>query len=230
MNIDEMTFAQEYECEFLDDSDSFFPYEIVEPCLRIPNEDFEYPQLERDPSCRYYMGVDWAKIQDFTVAIVLKEDHTKMLTMVQMLRIKGVNYEDQIEMIASIYNDYRPTKIVTDKTTHGEQLLEKLLNKGIPAIGADFNSEKFDIMTNLQNLLRNKRLIIPDLPVIRTEFRNYKAQILASGHIKLGAKGKKHDDIVTALGLAAYGARRLGFVHTAYCKSAKAKRRRWLLS
>jgi len=224
--MDELTFAQEYECLFVDDSTSYFPYELIGRCLIQPGDmDFDYPDPFREPNATYYAGIDWARFKDYTVCVIFKEDAKKHLTMVNMIRLRGIDYEDQLKVIIPMLYDYRPKKVIVDRTGgRHDQQFKKLIEMGFNVQPCDFNTEKFDIMSTLQIMFRNGVLSIPDIPVIRSEFRNYQAQLLPSGAIRLGAIGKKHDDIPSAIGMCVYGARRLKHYGKVRSRSAKSRR------
>jgi phage FluMu gp28-like protein len=115
--LPERTFAQEFEAQFLDDSNGVFR-RVRDAAVATPQET---PMAGHD----YVMGVDLAKTHDFTVCVVL-DVSARPVRMVWMERFNQIDWTTQIERIAVLAQRYRVRKVIVDKTGVGDPVLEGL--------------------------------------------------------------------------------------------------------
>ena len=199
---DERLFKQEYEAEFLegamqvfrDISDITFPKSIV------------YRPYQ--PGHYYLMGVDIAKLDDFTVITVID---TTDNTVVYWKRFNMLDYPTQVEQIISVINDYGKARICLDTTGLGEPVKDMLEKRGVFVEDFKFTGQsKEALIQKLRLYIANKWLRIPDEPTLRQELDAYEFVLLNEKtgeplkHIKYGAPRGQHDDAVDSLALAVW--------------------------
>ena len=66
--MDEITYRQEYEAEFVDESNAYFPYELI-----LPNIKSYSLSSVGQPGHEYFVGVDWGQAVDSTVIVVVEK-------------------------------------------------------------------------------------------------------------------------------------------------------------
>jgi len=216
--IGTISFSREYLCNPLAEETQVFPYTLI-------SEGFDYNLKLRSfpkPNCDYFIGCDFAMSgavrADYTVFVVLERDLANNLIIVEMWRVKGSKYETQKAYLEQLNDKYKPLKILIDQSTFGEPFLQELKQKGLPIYGFKFQGKKYDLVTLLINSFENKMLIVPkddkDLTT-KTQIEDLVKELLNFGIVELKSGGYTfrslggHDDIVIALALANYAAKKL---------------------
>mgnify|MGYP005840897677 CR=1 FL=1 len=193
-------FAQEYEALFVDDTSMYFPYKT------ILNATEDYPMMMGPRSGHsYIMGVDFAKLQDYYIALVIEE--TNPLRVVHWQEDKKRDYTYTIAQTATIAKRFGVRLIYADATGVGEPNVEKLstLMKGYARVeGVKITSQiKNEMYANVYELLSSGKLIIPK---VNKEFIDQMQLVTftktPSGQLKIEAAPGSHDDYPDALALA----------------------------
>jgi len=197
-------FAQEFEALFVDDSTMYFPFKI------LLNATEDYPMVQYpEPGKNYYMGVDFAKLQDFYVALIVEAptDESGPMRVVNWMQERKRDYSITIPLTAQLAKRFGCVSVYADQTGVGEPNTEKLtaLLHGISRVeGIKFTSQKKNEMyANLYELIGSGKLILPG---INKEFMEQMQMVtfekLPSGIIRIGAAPGHHDDYPDALALA----------------------------
>lgn len=80
--------------------------------------------------------------------------------------------------------------------------------------GRIFSVPKINLVSGVQALLHEERLKIhkdlPEAPVLVSELQNFRVDFTASGHMTFNARSGAHDDLVLALSIAVWRAKRAG--------------------
>lgn len=183
---------QEYYCKFIEGATQYFrnfDHLIVE------NE-------EADKTHQHKIGVDLAKYQDYTVIAPFD------LNTFQVKRLERFNQQDwtlQKARIEAVYERLNHPLITIDSTGVGDPILDDLINRGIRNIQSfKFTEEsRRKLLENLQILLENGKIRIPNDPVLIDELRSF--QYVQHGR-KLRAEVPVglHDDTVMAVALAVW--------------------------
>ena len=194
--LPDRVFRQEVLAEFVEDAGGVFRgvTEVVERG-RHRSEQPESSKL-------YTMGVDLARVNDFTVLTVL--DQTGR--MVYFERFNQISWERQIESIARVATRY-DARVIVDSTGVGDPIFERLRRAGLKVIGYHLTSQsKSSLIDNLAMAIEGRKISIFDLPVLVNELVAYEYEITASRNIRTNAPEGQHDDCVISLALACYGA------------------------
>lgn len=198
-------FAQEHEARFVDDAAMYFPLKLIMNAVE------EYPmELQPEPGCMYYMGVDFAKIADWYIALVIKRYPNDALPMrvAHWQQDQKRDYSITVPRTAQIAKRFGVRTLFADNTGVGEPNVEKLrqMLQGVTKVeGVSMASlEKQNQMyANVYELLGSGRLTLPaQNRELLTQMQLVTMTKQPSGRIKIEAASGGHDDYPDALALA----------------------------
>lgn len=194
-------FSQEYEAEFLDDAGGVF--RNVMQCA------WAVEQNRAIDGHEYIIGIDWGKLNDFTVISVydLTLNH-----IVYLDRFNQIDYQFQLARVLSAVERFRPLTIYAESNSMGEALIDQLrYTNGLPVVGMKAtNATKDAWIQALSIAFEKEEIAIPNDPVAIGEFQAFEAQRLPSGLMRYSAPDGMHDDIVMSVAIVNAGARRAG--------------------
>jgi phage FluMu gp28-like protein len=182
-------FEQEYMAEFLENQAGVF--RNVDVCSTSM-------QSEPVPGKSYYMGLDLARLTDFTVMSIMDE----MGNQVFMDRFNLLDWAVQKERVAYICRKYG-ARCLIDSTGIGDPIFDDLQRMGLAIDGYKFTVDtKKKLIESLMISFEQKRIrILPD-DVQKNELKIFEYNIGASGVVHYSAPEGYHDDCVIALALA----------------------------
>lgn len=182
---------QEIYAEFIDDSGTVF-----RNTKAVMTASPEQPR----PNSMYVMGVDLAKVQDYTVIVVYDRATNRQ---VYYDRFNKLDWNFQKEKIISISRHYNRAPAVVDATGVGDPIAEDLIRAGVSVIPIHITNEIKKQMIEKLILWIDRRLIrMLSIPEALEEFNDFTYDISTSGKIKYNAPEGMHDDIVIAHALA----------------------------
>lgn len=191
-NLPERIFAQEYLAEFIEDGGGVFR-RVMEAAVA---EQEDMP----DPECEYVLGIDWAKLSDFSCFIIL---NTTRRAVCYIDRFNQIDYSVQMGRLKALYERFRPVTMISERNSIGEPLLEQMRRDGMPVQGfMTTNSSKTAAIEGLALAFEQGALSIINDPVLVGELLAYEMERLPGGLIRYGAPAGMHDDTVMALALA----------------------------
>jgi len=194
--LPERTFAQEFEAVFLEDEGTVF--------RRIREAATATPQDGKQAGHRYVIGVDWAKLYDFTVMCVVD---TTTRELVHMDRSNKVDYAVQVGRLQALAQRFAPDAIYAEQNSMGEPLVEQLQRMRLPVVPFQTtNASKTAVVDGLALALERGELRLLHDEVLLNELLAYQAERLPSGLVRYSAPDGLHDDCVIALALAWSGA------------------------
>ena len=197
LELSEDVFRQEYLAEFLEGSGTVF--RKIKEVLRPPNECYEEPRMDR----AYQLGVDLARLRDFTVLTVVDNN----FKVVYFERISKLDWDSQKLKILYTSERYNKARIVIDATGVGDPIAQELLRVyGVPVLPYKISSSdaKKVLIENLKLRIEQRQITIPDEPTLVKELESYNYQISDTGRVKYGAPSGEHDDCVVSLALAVW--------------------------
>jgi hypothetical protein len=203
LDLPERAFLQEYLAEFLEDVAGVFRgvYDVIDTD-RTETE-------ERKQWQSYSMGVDLARVNDFTVITVF-DGHGRQ---VYFDRFNQISWELIIGRIENVFKLYDPEQLWIDSTGLGDPVVEGLQRKGIPAQGYKLtNLTKLSLIDSLAMGIERKMLRLMDIPVQTNELIGFEYEVTASGNTRMNAPSGEHDDTVISAALANHGLRQMGYV------------------
>jgi len=195
----EKFYAQEYECDFLENAGMVF--DRVDE--NVVDEFRDFPESGH----RYRIGFDPAFREDFSVFAILDMTDWRFK---YVYRTNKIDIELLLERAQNIVNTWttdagRP-EMVMDSTGMGDTIFDHLSTRGIPITPIKFTSagNKQLLVRNLSKMLSRDEVKIPRVDWLIDELKDYRYRRLESGRYKYGAPSDKHDDGVTSLMLATW--------------------------
>lgn len=209
-------FRREILAEFLEDGSDVF--RNVKDYVYGDDIDLEprggiYQTEKHDPNSFYSMGIDVAKIKDWTVICVVKhipQGEETLKKLVYMDRFRGETFKLQKERVLHAWKEYGYPVMTIDATGKGDAFIEELKNDPnsiperyiVPYMFTRFS--KGPLIERLQSDMDHGRLLYPRITVLLDELSVYKYDTSSVGFITYSAPKRKHDDCVIALALACF--------------------------
>ena len=193
--LPERVFRQEYGAEFLEGAGSVFRYV----------RDSATGEWQ-DPADReiYYAGLDLAKVEDFTVLVVMNRNREVVFAD----RFHRLDWSLQVQRIKAATDRYNHARVLCDSTGVGEPVYESLRHAGCWAVAYPFTQRSKAALINNVALLLEQRLVVlprPELwPEGIDELEAFEYSITDTGNVRTSAPHGYHDDCVIALALAAW--------------------------
>lgn len=191
--LDEETFKQKYRALFTASVSSLF--RNVDKCIGAKPEE---PKDDEE----YIIGVDWAKIRDFTVFVVMSRHGHNV---VHFDRFQGINYDLQMKRLTELAKKYNNAEIWMDTTGLGEVISDMLHSSGQGLFVEDFRfsgKTKEALLHKLSIYIEKGKILIPDNKVLVNELEVFGKELTVAGNVRYGAPAGFHDDAVDALALA----------------------------
>jgi hypothetical protein len=190
----ERVFRQEILAEFLEDGGGVF---------RRVSEAATATALERgEAGGQYVIGVDWGKLNDWTVVTVLDADSKRM---VYLDRFNQIDYAVQLGRLQAVCQRFAPYALVVERNSIGEPLIEQLQRLGLPVVPFQTtNATKAQIIDALALAFEQGEIAILPEPVLLGELMAYEMERTGTGLLRYGAPDNGHDDCVMSLALAWY--------------------------
>lgn len=193
-DMPEMVIKQEVYAEFLDDSGTVF-----RGIVAIANATPQKPQ----DGHYYTMGVDLAKLQDWTVITVYDRATNSQVYQSRFNKLEWPVIKNRVAETAKHYND---ATVILDSTGVGEPIFDDLARGGVNVIPFKFTNEtKKQLIEKLSTYIELKRIKVLNLPETIREFTNFTYDISeTTGRIRYEAPVGFNDDIVISHGLAVW--------------------------
>ncbi|MHC4946471.1 MAG: phage terminase large subunit family protein [Planctomycetota bacterium] len=193
--LPDRVFKQEYGGEFLEGSGAVF---------RNVRDRATGDWKEPEPKTKYYAGLDLAKVEDYTVLVILNKDRE----VVFVDRFHRLDWNLQVNRIKAAADKYNRATIYCDSTGAGEPVYENLKRAGCEVRPYAFTAKsKSALIDNLALLLEQEKITLPkpDLwPDGIDELESFQYSVTDTGNVWTGAPSSYHDDCVVALALAAW--------------------------
>ena len=191
-------FSQEYGAEFMEGAGAVF--RNVRDCA---SGVWQEPKRGE----RYYGGLDLAKVEDFTVLVIVNAD----AEVVFVDRFHRVDWTTQVTRIEAAARRYWNAEISVDVTGVGDPIFESLEKIGLRVNAYPFTARsKAALVDNLVLMLEQQKIALPSpqiWPDGIDELEAFEFSVSENGHVRTGAPGGMHDDCVMALALAAWEVR-----------------------
>ena len=193
--LPERVFAQEYGARFVEGSGAVF--RKVRECATAT---WQPPKQGEN----YWAGLDLAKVEDFTVLVIIDKD----ARVVAVERFNRVDWSVQVQRIETACTRYNHARILVDSTGAGEPVYEALRHAGCDAEAYPFTMKsKSALIDNLAMMLEKGTIALPKpelWPIGIDELEGFEYSITDNGHVRSNAPSGGHDDCVIATALAAW--------------------------
>jgi len=214
----EIDFNREYLCSLAEEGTAVIPLNLI-----VKAFDEELSLIERgEEGHTYYTGVDFAMSPrgDYSAFITVDKVDGK-IRIRNIIRGKGIPYNEQEAQIKTINALFSPVKILLDKSLTGSAYLNSLMAQGLPVEGFSFTPENRNaILKNLAKLFYDGKIVIPRSKAALTHTIMLTDQLvkelsnLVIDTTRLGLQTfksiGKYDDCLMALALACHAATREG--------------------
>ena len=200
--------AQEYMCEFIDNTSVLLPYEMIGKC--------ESEKIVDDGASPLYVGMDIGRQKDLSV-IVTAVKLGDVLAVIDVTELKRMPFNDQLEVLltkcgwsfggrpSSINYANRVKKVCIDATGIGAMLAEEAARLG----GGKFEGVQFNVATKgeMYGLMRRKfeerSIRIPVSRDLREDLHAVQRVVSTGGNVTYSAprNADGHSDRASALAL-----------------------------
>jgi phage FluMu gp28-like protein len=207
-------FQREFMAEFVEDVDSWVTQSLIVSCIDSQLVPYDF---QAQPSySEFYVGVDFGKEQDFSVAVVV-EKQGSISRVVHVHRFPlHTEYASVIGYIKSLQDRWKTVRAVYgDVTGVGNYIVEDMVRSGIHGVtGITFTVQsKEEMATILREKMRNGEVKIPYVPArkledidLTAELNIEKYELMKTGHLRFSHPEGGHDDVFWSTALACYGA------------------------
>jgi len=149
------------------------------------------------------IGCDWGKIHDFSVFTVLASRPPRL---VDFDRMREIDYQLQVQRLASLCEKWRPSKVVVELNSVGEPLAEILERLGLPIERFTTTaSSKRELIEGLALAVERQAISFPNVSTLVAELESFECKRSPSGSFTYSAPSGVHDDFVMSLALAWHG-------------------------
>lgn len=187
-------YNQEWECEFLEGEGSVF---------RNVRDILNSEPKQSEEGHMYVMGLDLAKVQDWTVVTIYDRATNKQVLQDRFQTLEWPFQKKKIEALAKQYNNAR---VILDATGIGDPIADDLIRAGLSVEAFKItNTSKKEIIEKLSIWIEQKKISMLDIPETAIEFDNFSYEITSTGKIVYNAREGYHDDIVISHALAVWG-------------------------
>jgi len=187
-------FMQEYYVKFLDNGLGFF--------RRIDENVYKIEDYKKRMMSFFQIGVDLAKYQDYTVITPFNLNDFHVY---EQEAFNQMDYNLQKAKIENAYLRFNNGRVVIDSTGVGEPVYDDLNHRGMNITPFRFNrSSRKDLLVNLQILLEQDKIKIPNDPVLLDELRSMTYELTEQGTAIIKVPDGKHDDRIMSLALAVW--------------------------
>jgi hypothetical protein len=193
MNMTEAYFRQEYYCDFTQNASAVFQ--------NVKSHTYPMYDWKFNEHGIYQLGVDLAKVNDYTV--ITPFDYTTFQVGPQD-SFNQIDYTLQKAKIEAAYYRYNKARVVLD-STNNQAVSDDLANKGMNVVPFTFSQRsRNELLQNLQILLEQSKIKIPDDPELIHELESAVWDISANGTSKVVVPEPTHDDRMMSLALAVW--------------------------
>ena len=193
--------AQEYECQFLDEATAYLTYDLIAACEL--DGCCEAPAAEQ---AEYYFGVDIGRKKDLTIVWVVEKLGDVFYTRAVKV-LEKTAFSRQMDFFAFFIEALKPVRVCIDATGIGMPLAESLQERfGTGRIEAVTftNIVKQDLATRTRRVFEDRRVRVPVDGKIREDLHSVKKTVTVAGNIRFDAErtADGHADRFWALALA----------------------------
>jgi phage FluMu gp28-like protein len=211
-NMTREAYLMEYEAEFVEALNSYFPQDLIRGCVeRAQRLGLElHTSLEGEyPRGEYYAGLDLGKLQDYSVLSVVRVD-SDVVKLVYMHEFPlETPYSKVIGYLVRADKRFNFMRVLVDQTGVGEPVVEEVKSQGVRrAEGIKFTTEtKERLLSNLKLLMEQERLALPYDRRLCQQINEQRYEYTKNGHIRFSHPERSHDDMLWSLALACYATR-----------------------
>lgn len=188
--------AQEYMCEFIDNTSVLLPYEMIGKC--------ESETIKDDGASPMYIGMDIGRSKDLSV-IVTAIKLGDVLAVVDVTELRKMPFNDQLDILLSKGRGRRAQHVCIDSTGIGAMLAEEARRKGgMKFEGVPFTvSSKGEMYGAMRRRFEERSIRIPVSRDFREDLHAVQRVVSTGGNVTYSAprNADGHSDRAAALAL-----------------------------
>ena len=206
---DEIAFQTEYECQFVDELESYYPYDLIISCRDSHWPIWRnYPETY-SPTGDITIGVDLAKEKDSTVFTVVEHTEEDGIAHKRVIFVWATqqDYDEQFQSLGRLIKATGARRVSIDATGPGAIFFERADKEGfgvpVAVEGVVFtNAKKEGWATKFKGELQEGTISLPDHPVLIDQIHGIKRTKTVSNLFRFA--GEK-DDYFWSMMLGMYG-------------------------
>lgn len=194
--------AQEYMCEFIDNSSVLLPYEMIGKC--------ESTSIVDDGASPVYVGMDVGRAKDLSV-IVTSVKLGDVLAVVDVTELKRMPFADQLDVLVGKCGGPRVRGVRIDSTGIGAMLAEEAARKLGPVCqGVQFTvASKGEMYGLMRRRFEERSMRVPVSRELREDLHAVQRVVSTGGNVTYSAprNADGHSDRAAALALCCLAAK-----------------------
>ena len=204
-------FEQEFSCKFVDETYSYFPYELILPCTSDDLVVYDEPTSVRAPEGRIVVGFDVGRTRDRSELAVFEEIENRF-TCRMLKSFEGTPFAEQEAELRRLLEVLPVARLSIDRSGIGMNLAENLGRDFPQVVGENFTNEaKERWATDFKILLQRRDVTMPRDRELVGQIHAIKRRVLPSGKVSFDAErnARGHADKFWAVALACQRERQL---------------------
>ena len=206
-SMDELSYAMEYEAEFVDEENAYFPSSLIFKCIdgeyNVPDPDF----IPSDLAGELFLGLDLGKAQDYSVIAIVKQEGSNLKLIYLKQFPLNTPYAMVIGFIRTLTEKLSISLGYIDCTGLGAPIAEEIQSFASQLEGITLTAKtKQEVFSNLKLTMEQGKLILPSERTLITQMNEQTYTLDKLGQITFSHPTRGHDDQLAALALAVYAA------------------------
>lgn len=194
----------EINANFSENMNNFFGSDLIKTCTY----DYDMLPAPNNPDTAFYMGIDWGRIKDQTVVVIISRDPLYQIRVEHIKAMDKMPFFLQIPEILKLYSLYHCKRVIPEYAGLSLPLCERLRIEGLPVIffrpTIDEKERAYDYLL----VQMEKGLIaLPKHDKLLYEMKTFRYELTSQGKKKLHHMTGSSDDFVDALCYAVWGSR-----------------------
>lgn len=206
---DDEAWAQEYMCDFVDESSALLSYEMIGECESdrcLWTEGYGYTEA---PAGEYFIGMDIGRRNDLSVISTIENTGSGFITR-EVLVMKNTPFRDQQEHLHARIAALRPHRVCIDATGIGAMLAEEAARYFPCVEEISFTmAVKSEMASRTRAMFEDRNIRIPIDRDLREDLHSIRKTVTASGNVRYDAErtdSRGHADRFWSLALAIHAA------------------------
>jgi len=204
-------FMQEFECAYIDEAHSFYPWSLINPCAKdiTLHDDFDGWEVKG----RLTAGYDVGRKRDVSALVIVEEiDGHSFVRYVNAWGRKP--FEEQESLLVALMESLPIQRFRIDQNGIGMHLAEIMVNRfGVERVdAATFNAQNKELWaTDLKILMDKRNITLPRQRDLLVQMHSIRKTTSAHGNHTFDSEknARHHGDLYWALALAAHRERRV---------------------
>lgn len=198
--IGEERFAMEYLAQFIDDSNSYFPFALIRQCV----DDYTF-----DIEGELFAGYDPGGKQSLAAFVIIRRIDDK-LYLVYKKAERSKSYTEFNVEIAEMYGRHN-FRLFVDQTGLGNPIAEHLKELGIDVKGIALTERrKEELLSNMKMLMEERKVALPYDLEVHNALNAIEYQRTRTGGYRFYKRNGTYDDLGYALAMACFAAKEYG--------------------